>query len=154
MEHYLDAKKCYDNDTKAAQYSQESSYLSQAMQGEFPNVVNDHDWISSEELLVREGDKAKEGLLKVQSDFHNEELNDSMCDVEVIGGEDGVKNQWREVLRCCLLCPASCAPEVSWRPCPGLDTRSADKEPGPKFSLARPEKLSCTFKQGKSWFNR
>ncbi|KAG9040632.1 hypothetical protein FS837_000378 [Tulasnella sp. UAMH 9824] len=131
IEHYLDAQKWFDDVTEAVRTSPDGCYPSRAANSELPKIVNDHDWISRDAWLVRQDDEeTKEAVLKLQRDFIKEGLTDPLCDKQGIGGEDLEKNPWREVQKCCRLCPTAFAP----RPCGirkiELHIRSKhDKEP-------------------------
>ncbi|KIO33108.1 hypothetical protein M407DRAFT_17974 [Tulasnella calospora MUT 4182] len=111
IEHYLQAQTWFDNVTEAIRTSPDACYPSRTVKSELPKIVNDHDWASRDALLVRQDDKeTKDAVLKLQSDFRKEGLTDPLCDTMGIGGQDLEKNTWREVLRCCLLCPKSYGP--------------------------------------------
>lgn len=94
IEHYLDHQKWFENVTEAVQNSPDFCYPSLHVKNELPTIVNDHDWISREELLVRKDDyKTRDEVIKLQKDFLEGELNDPTCDTKGV------------VLRSCLLCP-------------------------------------------------
>ncbi|KAG8929352.1 hypothetical protein FRC00_001472 [Tulasnella sp. 408] len=98
--HYLEAKKWFDGVTKAVRNSPDSCYPSRAVNSELPKIVNDHDWLSHDTLLVRQDDKeTKDAVKQLQDDFRKAGLTDPLCDTKGIGGEDLEKNRWREILR-------------------------------------------------------
>ncbi|KAG8959091.1 hypothetical protein FRC00_001969 [Tulasnella sp. 408] len=109
--HYLDVQKWFDDVTQAVRTSPDGCYPSRAVNSELPKIVNDHDWMSRDAPLVRQDDEVtKEAILKLQRDFKKEGLSDPLCDTKGIGGEDFEKHPWREVQKCCLLCPKAFAP--------------------------------------------
>ncbi|KIO33107.1 hypothetical protein M407DRAFT_17973 [Tulasnella calospora MUT 4182] len=111
IEHYLSVQQWFDDVTDAVRNSPDSCYPSRAEKSELPKIVNDHDWLARDALLVRQDDEeARQAVLKMQRDFRKEELTDPLCDTEGIEGEDLERYCWREVQRCCLLCPRSFAP--------------------------------------------
>ncbi|KAG8945213.1 hypothetical protein FRC04_001119 [Tulasnella sp. 424] len=111
IEHYLDVKKWFDDVTEAVRTQPDSCYPSRAVNSELPKIVNDHDWISSDALLVRQDDEeTRNTVLELQKAFRKECLTDPAYDLRGIGGEDLEKNPAREVLRCCKLCPRTYAP--------------------------------------------
>ncbi|KAG8918915.1 hypothetical protein FRC00_011953, partial [Tulasnella sp. 408] len=67
------------------------------VKSKLPKIVNDHVWTGCNALLVRQDDeKTKEAVLKLQSDFLKQGVNDPSCDTKGIGGEDLENNPWRE----------------------------------------------------------
>ncbi|KAG8945211.1 hypothetical protein FRC04_001117 [Tulasnella sp. 424] len=111
IEHYLNVKRWFDNVTEAIRNPPDSRYPSRAVKKELPMIVNDHDWISSDALLVRQDDEeTRKIVLELQKAFRKECLTDPACDTDGIGGEDLENHSWREVLRCCKLCPRTYAP--------------------------------------------
>ncbi|KAG8969351.1 hypothetical protein FRC05_001090 [Tulasnella sp. 425] len=115
IEHYLNVKRWFDNVTEAIRTQPDSCYPSRPVNSELSKIVNDHDWISSDALLVRQDDvETRKTVLGLQKAFRKECLTDPACDTEGIGGEDLENHSWREVLRCCKLCPRTYAPPVSF----------------------------------------
>ncbi|KAG8957971.1 hypothetical protein FRC00_003248, partial [Tulasnella sp. 408] len=110
IDHFLETQRWFDNATHAVQISPDSCYPSRTVNSQLPKIVNDHDWISRDALLVRQDDqKVKEAVLKLQSNFWKEGSNDPLCVIKGLGPEDLHMKLWRE-MRCCLLCPKSYAP--------------------------------------------
>ncbi|KAG9025739.1 hypothetical protein FS837_004835 [Tulasnella sp. UAMH 9824] len=113
IDHFLGAQTWFDNATEAVRKSPDYCYPSRTVRSELPTIINDHDWASRDALLVRRDDKeTKEGVLKLQDSFRKQGLNDPLFDVKGIGGEDLEKNPWREVTRCCRLCPKGYGPNT------------------------------------------
>ncbi|KAG8895516.1 hypothetical protein FRC00_007362, partial [Tulasnella sp. 408] len=78
--HYLDTRKWFRSATEAVQTSPDSCYPARAVDSELPKIINDHDWIGSPISLARQDDKEKrEEVLKLQTEFRNEALNDPSC---------------------------------------------------------------------------
>ncbi|KAG9021776.1 hypothetical protein FS837_006990 [Tulasnella sp. UAMH 9824] len=87
--HFLGARRWFENATDAIRMSPDSCYPSRTAKSELPKIINDHDWISRDGLLVRQDDQqAKDALVKLQSDFRKEGLNDPLCDTKGIGRKD------------------------------------------------------------------
>ncbi|KAG8969353.1 hypothetical protein FRC05_001092 [Tulasnella sp. 425] len=98
--HYLNVQKWFGDVTEAVRTQPDSCYPSRAVNSELPKIVNDHDWISSDALLVRQDDEeTRKTVLELQKAFRKECLTDPACDTEGIGGEDLEKHSWREVHR-------------------------------------------------------
>ncbi|KIO33106.1 hypothetical protein M407DRAFT_17972 [Tulasnella calospora MUT 4182] len=109
--HYLEAQKWFNDVTEAVRKSPDSYYPSRTVNSQLPKIVNDHDWVSRDAVLVREDDnETRDTVLQLQVAFRKASLADPLCDTKGIGGEDSQKNHWGEILRCCLLCPRSFAP--------------------------------------------
>ncbi|KAG8945207.1 hypothetical protein FRC04_001113 [Tulasnella sp. 424] len=99
IEHYLDVKKWFDSVTEAIRTQPDACYPSRTVKSELPKIVNDHDWLSSDALLVRQDDEeARKTVLELQKAFRKECLTDPACDTEGIGGEDLENHSWRETL--------------------------------------------------------
>ncbi|KAG8919267.1 hypothetical protein FRC00_011562, partial [Tulasnella sp. 408] len=111
IDHFLGAQWWFDNATETVRKSPDSCYPSRTVKSELPTIINDHDWVSRDASLVRQDDKeTKEAVWNFQNSFRKQGLNDPLCDVKGIGGEDLEKNPVREVKRCCLLCPKDYGP--------------------------------------------
>ncbi|KAG9040631.1 hypothetical protein FS837_000377 [Tulasnella sp. UAMH 9824] len=111
VNHFLAAQRWYENATEAVRKSLDACYPSRTVKSKLPKIVNDHAWTARNALLVRQDDeKTKEAVLKLQSNFRKQGLNDPSCDTTGIGGEDLEQHPWREVKRYCLLCPKSYGP--------------------------------------------
>ncbi|KAG9024409.1 hypothetical protein FS837_005382 [Tulasnella sp. UAMH 9824] len=73
IDHFLEAQRWFDKATEAIRKAPDICYPSRTVSSQLPTIVNDHDWISRDALLVRQDDKkAKEALLRLQSDFQGE----------------------------------------------------------------------------------
>ncbi|KAG9040346.1 hypothetical protein FS837_000762 [Tulasnella sp. UAMH 9824] len=81
IQHYLDHQKWFENVTEAVQNSPDSCYPSWPVDNELPTIVNDHDWIYRDELLVRKDDyRTRDEVIKLQKEFLKGELNDPTSD--------------------------------------------------------------------------
>ncbi|KAG8927603.1 hypothetical protein FRC00_002034 [Tulasnella sp. 408] len=113
VDHFREAQRWFEGVTEAVKKSPKSCYPSRPAKSKLPKIVDDHGWTGRDALLVRRDDqRTKEAVLKLQSEFMKQGLNDPSCDTEGIGGEDLEKHPWREVKRGCLLCPKEYGP---WR---------------------------------------
>ncbi|KAG9040896.1 hypothetical protein FS837_012965 [Tulasnella sp. UAMH 9824] len=88
IDHYLGHQKWFDNVTDAVRSSPDSCYPPQAVNTELPKILNDHDWVSRDELLARQDDKqTREAVLKLQSHFLKGELTDPLPDMDESGSQ-------------------------------------------------------------------
>ncbi|KAG8958810.1 hypothetical protein FRC00_002256 [Tulasnella sp. 408] len=70
IDHFIGAQRWFENATEAVRKSPDSCYPSRTVNSQLPKIVNDHDWISRDALLVRQDDQqAKEAVFKLQRNF-------------------------------------------------------------------------------------
>ncbi|KAG8932685.1 hypothetical protein FRC00_014321 [Tulasnella sp. 408] len=97
IDHFREAQRWFERATEAVKKSPTACYPSRTAKSKLPQIVNDHVWTGHSALLVRQDDeKTKAAVLKLQSDFLKQGLNDPACDTKGTGGEDLEKNPSKE----------------------------------------------------------